>query len=52
MTYRPARPVAVADLRGRLALTAEPNWGYQLRRGLIEIAQADADLIEHAMIER
>ncbi|CAN3700758.1 hypothetical protein MMX123_00747 [Microbacterium sp. MM2322] len=52
VTYRPARPVAVADLRGRLALTAEPNWGYQLRRGLIEIAQADADLIEHAMIER
>ncbi|MCJ1706135.1 EVE domain-containing protein [Microbacterium sp. VKM Ac-2923] len=52
VTYRSARPVAVADLRGRLALTAEPNWGYQLRRGLVEIAQADADVIEHAMIER
>lgn len=51
VTYREARAVAVSELRGRLELTAAPGWGYQLRRGLIEISPADADVIARAMIE-
>jgi hypothetical protein len=33
-----------------LALTAGPNWGYQLRRGLIELSAADFALIQQAMV--
>ncbi len=40
------RAVPVADLR--LELTAEPNWGYQLRRGLIPLSDADLRIILHA----
>jgi len=32
-----------------LALTAGPNWGYQLRRGLIELTADDFVLIKQAM---
>jgi hypothetical protein len=41
--------VAIADLRDRLDLTAKPNWGYALRRGLIELSAADFALIHAAM---
>lgn len=51
VTYRPSRRVAVADLRGQLAFTTLANWGYQLRRGLVEITDTDADVIARAMIE-
>lgn len=51
VTYRSARPVAVAALQGRLALTASPHWGSQLRRGLLEITSGDADIIARAMID-
>ena len=44
-----AAPVAVHALRDRLALTAEPNWGYQLRRGLIPLADSDAATLFDAM---
>ncbi|MEJ1231141.1 MAG: hypothetical protein WDM88_11670 [Galbitalea sp.] len=47
MDYVPfERAVPVADLR--LELTAEPNWGYQLRRGLIPLSDADLRIILHA----
>ena len=41
--------VPIADLRDRLDLTAAPNWGYPLRRGLIELSAKDFALIHAAM---
>ncbi|MBX6751098.1 MAG: EVE domain-containing protein [Micromonosporaceae bacterium] len=33
-----------------LDLTRQPNWGYQLRRGLLELTSADFDKIKSAMV--
>jgi hypothetical protein len=41
--------VPIADLRDRLDLTAKPNWGYALRRGLIELSAEDFAVIQAAM---
>jgi hypothetical protein len=41
--------VPIADLRDRLDLTAAPNWGYALRRGLLELSAKDFALIHAAM---
>lgn len=49
VTYEQSRSVALDDLRARLALTSTPNWGYQLRRGLIRLSDEDADLIRASM---
>jgi len=40
-------PVPVADLR--LDRTSEPNWGYQLRRGLIPLSEGDLEAVRQAM---
>jgi hypothetical protein len=45
-----AREVRVRDLD--LALTQQPNWGYQLRRGLVELSAADFGQIKAAMLGR
>jgi hypothetical protein len=44
-----ANEVPIADLKDRLDLTATPNWGYALRRGLIELSAKDFALIHAAM---
>lgn len=44
-----ARPAPVDELRGALELTAAPNWGYQLRRGLVPLSDHDVDLAAEAM---
>ncbi|GGL90237.1 EVE domain-containing protein [Nakamurella endophytica] len=44
-----ARPVPVRDLQEVLDLTAVPNWGYQLRRGLIPLSERDLRTIAAAM---
>jgi len=36
-------------VRDRLQLTSAPNWGYQLRRGLIELSHEDFSTISAAM---
>jgi len=46
---RGAIEVPIADLSDRLDLTAKPNWGYALRRGLVEITPKDFALIQAAM---
>ncbi|MDI2128137.1 EVE domain-containing protein [Yinghuangia seranimata] len=46
-----ATEVGVAEFGGELALTAGPNWGYQLRRGLVELSTEDFALISAAMVE-
>ena len=39
----------LAALQARLALTREKNWGYRLRRGLLEIEAGDMETIAEAM---
>jgi hypothetical protein len=41
--------IPISDLKDRLDLTATPNWGYALRRGLIELSAKDFALIHAAM---
>jgi hypothetical protein len=45
-----ATEAPIADLKDRLDLTAKPNWGYALRRGLVELTAEDFDLIRGAML--
>lgn len=45
-----ARETSVRDLTGRLELTAGPNWGNRLRRGLVELNAEDFAVIRSAMI--
>jgi hypothetical protein len=42
------REVHLAEVSGQLELTAVPNWGYQLRRGLIPLAETDLRVIRDA----
>ena len=39
----------IGELKPLLHLTSEPNWGYQLRFGLIELTATDFGLIANAM---
>jgi hypothetical protein len=48
--YADTRPVAVEDVKDSLQLTAGPNWGYQLRRGLIPVSDADVAVLSRAML--
>jgi EVE domain len=41
----------IGDLKSVLHLTSEPNWGYQLRFGLIEVTATDFQLIANAMAD-
>jgi hypothetical protein len=47
--YEPAAAVTLDELRPRLELTSDANWGYRLRLGLIELAADDVALIREAM---
>ncbi|WP_010204333.1 EVE domain-containing protein [Salinibacterium sp. PAMC 21357] len=49
--YLSLRPVPLTDVRDRLHLTAEPNWGYQLRRGLVPLDEHDLDIIRESVIQ-
>lgn len=42
------REVPVAEVSAQLELTAASNWGYQLRRGLIPLSDADLHIIRCA----
>ncbi|WP_019930808.1 EVE domain-containing protein [Nocardia sp. BMG111209] len=51
VTYRDAaQEVPIDTVRGELELTAVPNWGIVLRRGLIELGEHDFAVIERAMV--
>jgi len=41
--------IPIDELRATLDLTRRPNWGYQLRRGLVPITHADFEHIRDAM---
>ena len=45
-----ARETPIAALMGELDLTAVPNWGYQLRRGLLPLSSRDFTTIHQAMV--
>jgi hypothetical protein len=45
----PILDVAVDELKDRLILTHDRNWGYSLRRGLLPLASADFDVISASM---
>lgn len=48
--WLPSHPAPIAPLLQQLAFSAgRSNWGYQLRFGLLEVSQADAQLIGQAM---
>ncbi|MDQ0676729.1 hypothetical protein QFZ30_000111 [Arthrobacter pascens] len=47
--YEDTRPVDVENVKGLLKLTASRNWGYQLRRGLIPLEQADVEILRSRM---
>lgn len=47
--YLQTSPIPLADLRARLLLTQGPNWGYQLRYGLVPLEAADVQTIMEAM---
>ncbi len=51
--YRPdAREIPISELSHELELTASPNWGYSLRRGLLELSSKDFAVIDAAMRSR
>ncbi|MFD0483965.1 EVE domain-containing protein [Kineococcus sp. GCM10028916] len=41
----PVQPLALEEVRDRLALTASANWGYRLRRGLVPLDPQDFALL-------
>jgi EVE domain len=43
------RDAPVSDLKSDLDMTQSPNWGYALRRGLLELTPHDFELIAQAM---
>jgi len=49
IAYARAHTVDLDDVREQLVLTSTPNWGYQLRRGLVPLDDRDANLLRHAM---
>ena len=48
--YEDAQPVPVEAVKTRLLLTVAPNWGYQLRRGLIPLEAGDVVVLGQAML--
>ena len=47
--YAEVAPLPLADVKDRLHLTASPNWGYQLRRGLVPLDDADVEVLREEL---
>jgi hypothetical protein len=47
--YLSAEPVPLDDVRDVLHLTAEPNWGYRLRLGIVPLDDHDVDVLRTRM---
>jgi hypothetical protein len=47
--WHEAGSVPLSLLKEELAFTQEANWGYRLRRGLVELSDADLTIIAEAM---
>lgn len=48
--YEHCLPVSLDAVRPQLHLTTAPNWGYQLRRGLIALDEHDVAALREAML--
>jgi len=48
--YEDAQPVPVEDVKTHLQLTTAPNWGYQLRRGLVSLDAGDVAVLRESML--
>ena len=48
--FEAVEPAALADITAELMLTQLPNWGYQLRRGLVSLSVEDFQLLRSAMV--
>lgn len=49
--YENADPVCLDGVKELLTLTSTPNWGYQLRRGLIALDPDDVAVLRAAMLQ-
>lgn len=49
VNFEDTRVVTLDELRAQLNLTQQPNWGYQLRRGLVTLDDHDTALIRDSM---
>ena len=47
--FSDSTPVDLELVRDQLQLTANLNWGYQLRRGLVPLDQHDVDILRSVM---
>jgi len=47
--FQPVNPAGLRDLSATLLLTQNPNWGYQLRRGLVSLPTEDFQQLQTAM---
>ena len=45
------RPVPLAEVRDHLHLTSGPNWGHQLRLGLVPLDDHDVAVLRGAMVD-
>lgn len=50
-TYAQTRTVPLTEVQPRLHLTARPNWGYQLRLGLVPLDEHDIDILRAEMVQ-
>ncbi|MEP6462626.1 MAG: hypothetical protein ABJC62_04270 [Frankiaceae bacterium] len=48
--YENAHPVSLDQVKEHLSLTNAPNWGYQLRRGLVALGADDVAVLRAAML--
>ncbi len=48
--YETAHPVSLNQVKRLLFLTSAPNWGYQLRRGLVALGAEDVAVLRAAML--
>lgn len=47
--YSSTQDVPLTDVKDSLHLTAEANWGYQLRRGIVPLDDHDTEVLRAAM---
>lgn len=52
VAFAEVQAVRVQDVTSRLRLTATPNWGYQLRRGLVPLHAGDVAVLHETMLRR
>ncbi|GAA1706143.1 EVE domain-containing protein [Kribbella yunnanensis] len=52
ITFEQLTPLPLVDITAELHLTSQPNWGYQLRRGLVPLTPSDFAVLRTAMTPR